>query len=357
MTGRSVLQVITDTDRRGPQVFATQLDAALSDRGWSVSTVALAPGRHERPLSVPTLGPARLHPRTLLALRRRIRETSAVVASGSTTLPASVLARARLEIPVVYRSIGDMSYWANTARRRLQTRLLLSRTQRVCVLWDAAVDTVADRFGVDRDQIRVIPTGVDPDDVPPVAPEERTRARSRLGLESDRPVIGYVGALTPEKNPVAVVELLGFEPTWQIVMAGSGPEENLLKARAERLGRGRATFIGTIDSPRLVYAASNVIVLPSLSEGTPGVLIEAGMAGVPAVSSSVGGIPHVVVDNQTGRLLPAGATASDLASAVRDVLRQADRFGAAAREHCREVFALDRVAAGWDELLSELVPA
>ena len=116
-----VLQVITDTDRRGAQVFATDLGAELQDE-FDVRTVALAPGR-DRALDVDVLGPSRRSPKTLRALRTAARHAAIVIAHGSSTLPASAVALVGSGVPFVYRQISDPVFWTPTAAKRLRVRL------------------------------------------------------------------------------------------------------------------------------------------------------------------------------------------------------------------------------------------
>ena len=157
----TILQVVTDTDRRGAQVFATDLHDALVRRGRQVKTVALAPGVVGG-LELPTLGPTRKHPSTINALRTACREVDVVVAHGSTTLPLCALVRPLTGTPFVYRQISESTFWAGSAARRLRVRAALSAASRVVALWSGSADTLHDTFGVVRHKIRVVPNGVPP---------------------------------------------------------------------------------------------------------------------------------------------------------------------------------------------------
>src|SRR5207245_1839639 len=112
-----VLSVITSTDRRGAETFAVGLGAALEARGRSVRTVALAPGKSDGALPVPTFGTSTLAPRTLRSLRGASRDAAVVVAHGSRALPACAIATAGRGQPLVYRNIGDPRYWAGGSAR------------------------------------------------------------------------------------------------------------------------------------------------------------------------------------------------------------------------------------------------
>ncbi|MGH9112841.1 MAG: glycosyltransferase, partial [Acidimicrobiales bacterium] len=108
-------------------------------------------------------------------------------------------------------------------------------------------------------------------------------------------------------------------------------------------------FAGVLVGPTDALAAADVIALPSRTEGMPGVLIEAGLSGVAAVASDVGGVSEIVRDGRTGLLLPPG-DASALADGLRRALAQRDALGPAARRHCLAHFEIAPVAAQWAAL-------
>src|SRR5690606_5169086 len=89
-----ILQLITSTSRRGAETFAVELDAALSNGGFDTHTAALVKGTGRSQLDVEMLGTRRLGLGTLRAIRQRARAADIVIAHGSTTLPAALLATA-----------------------------------------------------------------------------------------------------------------------------------------------------------------------------------------------------------------------------------------------------------------------
>src|SRR5215207_6096109 len=213
-----VLQVITDADRRGAQVFASDLGAEL-DGEFAVRTVALAPGRSGG-LDVDVLGTSRLAPSTLRSLRRAARGSAVVVAHGSSTLPACAAALLGSGIPFVYRQISDPVFWTPSASRRLRVRTALGRARHVVALWSGSATVLHERFGVPEERITVVPNGVPPR--PAVDAGARTRARARFELAADEPVVAYVGALVPEKGIADLVRALASVPA-RLLVAGEGP--------------------------------------------------------------------------------------------------------------------------------------
>ena len=109
---------------------------------------------------------------------------------------------------------------------------------------------------------------------------------------------------------------------------------------------------GPVGDVRALFGATEVVVLPSLTEGIPGSGIEAGLSGVPVVARAVGGVPELSDDRVTGALVtPSDPVA--LAAAVLEALEHRDDWGAAARARCLQRFAMASVGARWAELVGE----
>jgi glycosyltransferase involved in cell wall biosynthesis len=351
--GMRILQIVTDTDRRGAQVFASDLHRAFEGRGLDVRTVALAPGAVGG-LDLPVLGPGRLHRSTLRALRGELRHASVAVAHGSTTLPACAMAGFGVRTPFVYRQISDSQFWAPDRARRLRVRAGLSRATRVVALWTGAADTLAQVFAVPRSKIDIVPNGVPTDPFVPADAGRRSAARRELGLPADRPTLLSVGALSPEKGIDVAIDAVGRIPGAQLLVVGDGPERPRLETLAQEIASGRVVFTGSMPDPLPAYAAADIMVFPSRGgDSMPAVLIEAGLMALPVVSTAIGAIPEVVHDERTGLLVADSSVASLVAAITRLTAdpEWAGALGRAAREHCEATFAIDVIAARWLETL------
>lgn len=347
----SVLSVATDTARRGGPIFAWDLGNALAARGRGVRTVALAPGDTNEPMPMPTLGRNRLGIATLRSLRREARDVRVVIAHGSTTLPACAGALVASGVPFIYRNIGDPTYWSNTPAKRARTRFLLSRAAAIVALSERTAAPLRTVFGVSPEKIRLIPRGVPPERHSRIELDDRTRARARLDLSADDRVVVYVGALSPEKNlEAAIAAVLQLEGA-TLLVAGDGPDRERLTAMAP--DRNRIRFLGAVPAPRAVLEAADVVVLPSKTEGIPGILVEAGLSELPVVATRVGAVEDVVLDGVTGRLVTPGDVGG-LRDALGQVLASPRGFGIEARSHCLRKFNIDTVADAWDDLLETL---
>jgi glycosyltransferase involved in cell wall biosynthesis len=353
-----ILQVITDDDRRGAQVFAQDLGAACRDRGHHVTTVALAPGAAGG-LAVETLGPTRLGRQSISALRRRLSTSDIVVAHGSSTLPACALATAGTGVPFVYRQISDSLFWAGTPARRWRVRALLRRAAAVVALAPGAADVLRTRFAVPEDAIAVIPNGVPAGSFAPSDQAAKAAARESFGLAPERPVVLSIAALVPEKGVDLVIDAVATLPDVQLLVAGDGPARADLERAARRLVPDRCVFAGSLADPAPAYAAADLVVLASRGgDSMPAALVEAGFCGLPVVSTDVGAIADVVIDGRTGVVLPV-AEARAVSDAIAEVLTSPDRaaaWGEAARRHCLEHFEIGVVADRWLQVLDAVAP-
>jgi glycosyltransferase involved in cell wall biosynthesis len=350
---RSVLQVVTSTQRRGAEVFATELGRALTGLGWSVRTVALAPAGGGVQLDLPTLGRRPLGLSTLRALRAEMRRVDVTIAHGSRTLPASALAGLGTRSRVVYRNIGDPRFWLSTGLRRLRAGWAMRRATQVVALSDDAATELADRLRVAGGAITVIPQAGDVDRFQPSSTDERAAARRALGLPADGAVVAVVGALSPEKDPELAVESVAALDDVHLLLAGDGPSREKIEAAAARRP-DHMHIAGMLDDPGAAYAAADVVLLTSRSEGMPAVLIEAGLCALPVVTTDVGFVRDIVVDGVTGFVV-SSRVPSVLGSAVRAALADRERLGAAARQHCAEHFDLGALARRWDDVLTSVV--
>ena len=355
MTARvDVLQVVTDTDRRGPQVFSLELERALAARGWSVRTVALAPGAADGGLPLPNLGARRFRPGTLGTLARETGRARVVIGHGSSTLPALAAATLAGRTRFIHRNLGEPMYWANDPLRRTRTRLLLTRPDVVVALWEGAARELVRELGVGRRRVRIIPRGASGERFVPTDAAGRAGAKIEFRLDPARPVVAFVGSLSREKDPAGAVRAVAALQDVQLLVAGHGPERPRVEALARDLAPGRMRFLGSVVRTERVFRAADAVVLPSRTEGIPAVLVEAGLSAVPAVATAVGGVPDVVLDGVTGRLVEPG-DAPALQEALREVLADSGAMGEKARAHCLERYELESVADRWHGLLQEVL--
>jgi glycosyltransferase involved in cell wall biosynthesis len=224
---------------------------------------------------------------------------------------------------------------------------------RVVAVSDGVRDFLTRWEAVPRESLVVIANGVDDSTFRPAALEDRAAARKRMGVPSDAFVVGGMGRLAYEKNFAAVPELALRREKAVFVIAGSGPEEEMLKALTARLGvAGRVKFLGAVTDRTGFYHALDAFILPSLHEGLPMALLEAMASGVPVLASRLEGIAAALVEGEEGLLAEAGETedfSGKLALLENDPSLRA-RLASAARAKAAAEYSATRTAHRVEEV-------
>jgi glycosyltransferase involved in cell wall biosynthesis len=233
-------------------------------------------------------------------------------------------------------------------------RLWLRRGGAACTSAFVAVSEDSGEFArrvreVAPSKLSIIENGTDTD---AFHPDEAARAalRAELGIPADAFVVGTVGRMEDVKNHAllvrAVAPLLGER--CHLVIAGGGSLERATAELAEALGVSAFTHLtGPTDAVARVLAGLDVFALSSKTEGLPLVIPEAMATELPVVATAVGGVPKVVVEGETGLLVPAGDEPAlrDAIARLRDDPELVRRMGLRGRSLARERYSARRVAA------------
>jgi glycosyltransferase involved in cell wall biosynthesis len=248
------------------------------------------------------------------------------------------LAAAATGVPVrVYTSHG----WAfathpgTSDRLYLWTERLVSRltTTTICVSESELRRGVSARACIPATTV-VIPNGIG------------EAVSANPGSDDGPCKIISVGRLHPPKDFSCLLEgLAQVRPgSYQAVIVGDGPDRSALERQAHDLHLRDVEFLGNRSDVEALLEQSSVFVLCSTSEAMPMSVLEAMASGLPVVASAVGGIPELVVDGETGVLVPSGDPAA-LADAIAMFAESPDaraRFGAAGQRRARERFSVVR---------------
>jgi glycosyltransferase involved in cell wall biosynthesis len=284
------------------------LDEFTSDQALLERVRVLAPGR---PVSR-----GRRAVTMLGAHAADFRRCGALRVFQITGVIPALLAKARFGVPYV----TSYGFWYAQLSEPGPKRLLKGVVERLGLRHAAAViattEELRNRAAEMASRVELIPNGVD---LRRFGPSGIRRARSRRVL--------YVGRLSPEKNLPAVIQATASAGV-DLSLAGGGPERDSLEARARALG-AKVEFLGVVEQAGLpaVYAASDVFVLASFTEGHPKVLLEAMACGLPCVASDCAGNRSLVTDGETGLLFDPHRP-EELTERLRRVL---DHPGLAAR--------------------------
>lgn len=199
------------------------------------------------------------------------------------------------------------SAWVNRAYDTLD-RWSMPAAVLVATVCRSFAEDLLKRRGVRRERLRIQPVPIRR--MGRATEAERAAARKRLGIEEGRPVWLNVGRLSAEKGQDQLLHALAESrrdggSAAQLLIAGEGPGRQRLEALARQLELGPESvrLLGFQNDVRPLYAAADVFVLPSHSEGSPNVLLEAMDAGVPIVATRVGGVPEMVTSEKDALLV------------------------------------------------------
>lgn len=358
-----VAHLVIGGDVAGGQLVALTLARATRARGGEALFVSPARGpftqlAEREGFGVAVADVGRLHRLGgALALRRLLRREGVSLLHTHTLAAANALGRLAARaagVPVV-------SHLHIESRFRRATAPLLRTADNASARLCAALIAVSDdtrrayeRQGYPR-RIVVVHNGV-----APPAPSDGD-VRTELGIPAEAPLVGEVARLCDVKGQRELIAALAEVPDAHAVLVGADLEQGgaytlALEREAERVGvRDRVVFAGRRDDVPAILETLDVFALPSWTEGLPLVVLEAMAHGRPVVATPVGGTPELVVDGETGLLVPPrdpGALADALRRLLGDsALRR--RMGSAGARRVADHFGEEAMTRRVHELYLE----
>lgn len=287
--------------------------------------------------------------RAILPLVRRLHaQTPFDVIDASFFFPDGPVAQRlskALGIPYSVKARGaDIHHWGTQRGTRKMVRQAGDQAAGMLAVSDAMRRSMA-RMGMDADKIRVHYTGVDLDTF-----ELSDRAAAKEALDFSGPVVLCVGALIPRKGQELLVRALPALPDVTLLLAGQGQYRRTLENLAQELGvERRVGFLGSVPHHKLprIFAAADVMALPSASEGLANAWVESLACGTPIVISDVGGARELLDRPEAGQIVDRDPQA--IAAAIRAILDDPP-----APETVREAALRFTWAANGDALLAHL---
>ncbi len=270
---------------------------------------------------------------------------------------AGILARLFFKGPVVYTEHN----LANSYRQptRWLNRVTYGRNASVLAVSDAVAESL---HGFPGPRPIVVPNGVSVS----VTASDVASIREELGLGTSEPLVVHVGNIRPHKGHsnliAATAKMIAERPDVRVVSVGGEKFSGDLarvRAEAETAGVGSALeFMGRRPDALAFIAAADVVVNPADVEGLPVVILEALALGRPVVATEVGGVPSVVIDGVTGRLVPPRDPVA-LAGAVLEALEtpQAHEWGETGRELVLREHGTDQMVRSYEQTYRALIDA
>lgn len=272
----------------------------------------------------------------VLALRRWLRANPPdVVSTHSST--DSWLAALGTRLPIV-----RTRHISAPVPRNFLTRWLYGRATRIVTTGEALKRELVERTGVPAERIESVPTGADP---AVYAPGDKYAARMHLSLPQDAMLVGIVATLRSWKGHRHLVEALPAGAT--LVIVGDGPQRDALEGQVRSAAlQARVHFAGNQRDVVPWMQALDIFALPSYAnEGVPQALMQAMLAGLPCVTTTVGGIGELAIDGVTALIVPPENPAA-LRSALERLMGDPalrSKLGAQARRHCADGFSYERM--------------
>jgi len=345
-----VLEIITPSRIGGAEVYLASLVQALWEAGDEVTVfcpsgrpiVNYLRARGITPLTWKTWG--KIDPKTLFGLARLIKAQ---------------------RIDVIHAHLSSAAFIGSLAGRLTGTPCVASVHGFTYAGWYRFADrlhAVSDavkgdllRQGIRAEKIRVVHNGIA---LERFVPQPVAEAKRACGFDPAVPRVGIVGRLNPVKGQATALQawpqVRERIPAARLMLVGEGKAEPELRALAAQLGIADAVdFTGFCDDPRALMAACDVVAMPSRSEGLGLVAMEAMALQRPVVVSDAGGLVEVVVDNESGLVVPredSDALGEALIRVLSD-LALADRLAHAGRLRVEEHFSAARQLRALREVL------
>jgi glycosyltransferase involved in cell wall biosynthesis len=365
MTKLSVLQLIPTLDRSGAEKQMVMLAKNLPRDRFRVEVAALT---RSGPLEVelkaagiPVTVIGKRLKQDPFALARLVRFLKAgrfdvlhtwIFAASTYGRVASWMAG----VPVVVVSEMAVDLWKGWFQRFVDRRLatwcdhLVGNSHAVVEFYR--------RLGVPDEKLAMVYSGIEEIELPVV---DCRAIRASFGFEPEAPVVLFAGRLAEQKRVDDLLKALDLlqhvQPGVCTLVAGDGPLRDRLQetARAYHLD-GQVRFLGHREDVPALLAVADLLVLPSAYEGLPNVVLEAMCFRKPVVATAAPGTTEVVVDGQTGLLVPVGDV-TGLTRAIRDIIRDpamARRLGEAGHTRAAVHFSARAMVDQFAELYEHL---
>jgi len=302
-----ILQLIQKPQLRGAEIFACQLSNHMVQSWHEVKIICVQDGVAQLPFTGEVINLKRPPSRRIVDVNgwsRIAKEITAfqpdiVQANAGDTLKYAALSKLcfRWKAPIVFRNASTMSQYIKSWPAKKWNAFLFRQVSAVISVSEKSRQDFMRLFPFLKNRIHKIPVGIELKDlVPPSG--------------SVHPYVLHVGGFSFEKNHQRLLhifkEVTRQYPLLQLWLAGDGPLRTSIEQLAFQLGLSRSIkFLGYISDVLPLMQNAKAMVLPSIIEGLPGVILEAMYCRVPVIAYGVGGIPEVVKHGVTGWLVKA----------------------------------------------------
>jgi glycosyltransferase involved in cell wall biosynthesis len=298
---------------RGAEMFASQLATHINGAGHKAIIVFVFPGNAPLPFTGVTKhlnGSPKKRFRDLKAWRNlaqiiKEEKPDIIQANAGDTLKYAVLSKLffKWKQPIVFRNASTISLYIKTASARMLNGFFFKYASRIISVSRTSATDFAQLFPQYKERIVTVPIGIEE--------TEFKSGEENILKQASKPVLVHVGGFSYEKNHVRLIEIfegiLKQQPNASLHFVGSGPLQGQIEELVKQKGlASKVHFYGFRNDAMQFIKNANVLLLPSIIEGLPGVILEAFYCKTPVVAYDVGGISEVVINNKTGYLVPKG---------------------------------------------------
>ena len=302
-----ILQIINRPQNRGAETFACQLSSHLQVLGHQVKIVALFEGEAILPFKGDIICLYASEKNRFIDLKTwkelgRVVDSfqpDVVQANAGDTLKYAVFSKTFFgwKNPILFRNASEVGRYLTSYFQKKYNKFLYRKVDGVASVSEASKRDLLSHFPFLEGKTEIIPIGL----------EEKKEITSRLLSPVSSKHIVHVGGFSFEKNHVGLLRIfkliLQVEPQVHLHLIGDGPLRTEIENEVEMMDLSpHVTFYGFVKDPLSFIDVANILVLPSIIEGLPGVILEAMYCKTPVVAYDVGGISEILNAN-TGALI------------------------------------------------------
>lgn len=309
-----IFLLIQKPQLRGAELFACQLGNHLLVLGHEVIVISIFPGDAALPFNGTLIRLDRpIHKRLFdytgwraFAQLHDDHKPDIIQANAGDTLKFAAFTKLiwRIRTPLIFRNANKISDFIDSTPKRVFNKFFLSQADFVISVSELCREDFRKTFSWPDRRIKTIPIGIDVKAI-------STQPSDLKPIFSGGPVFIHIGSFVKEKNHEGLLRIfkrvLGFEPSAQLILIGKGPLESVIKKIIMDSDLGSNVHaLGSRTDVLEILHHSTALLLPSLIEGLPGVILEAQYSRTAVVAFDVGGISEVVQHEHSGFLVPKG---------------------------------------------------
>ena len=352
----NIIQLIQKKQLRGAETFALQLSRELVKRGHNVKIVVLQDGEVE--LDFPDVEVLHINSKSLFDIKSFKKLATIILdfkpdwvqANAGDTMRYAVMSRLMYgwKAPIVFRNASVVSQYIKDPLKKFYYSFLLKRVNKIISVSDVSMRDYIQMFPFVKNKIQVIPIGIET--------QELDRSLLIRGVVDsfirEEGYVLHVGGFTFEKNHEGLLRIfqlvLKKKPNAQLLLAGDGPLFATIQEKVKSLGlESNVHLLGRRTDVASLMKSASMVVLPSIIEGLPGVLLEAMYCRVPVIANNVGAIPDLLADRR-GVVVEKG----DEEGFANAILQQINQSASEAhldevKGYVKENYSMENVISCW----------